>query len=511
MKKNLLFISILSFWAFSIQGQTPGNSLHFDGTNDYVTASLPSVFVSPASNDFTVEAWIKPQGSAFARVLFAQASTTSFFSLTLSASRQVYFYMNNTVGLVSSTSLTLGQWSHVACTWKASTSEAKIYINGALQTATSGGSSSIGTSNIMAIGSRTDGNQYFNGELDELRIWNVARNQCEITLSMNAEYTVAQTNLVACYKFNQGVAGGTNTTVTTLNDLTTSYNGTLINFALSGTSSNWLASAAVINQANPSTSFYSTDVITACDSVTWIDGITYTASNNTATKTLTSVFGCDSIIALDLTIHYSAASTDTHTACDSFVWINGITYTSSNNTATHTLSTVDGCDSVITLNLTINTVDVSVTVADPVITANETGATYQWLDCNNSYAIITGKTSQVFTATANGSYAVKVTKNGCTDTSMCVTIVTAGLDDHQVLNDVSVFPNPNQGIVNIHLGSMKDASVRIFNMHGRLMYAATNINDSVHKFEFHEVPGVYIIEVSAQGRRQYHRMVLSLY
>ena len=48
-----------------------------------------------------------------------------------------------------------------------------------------------------------------------------------------------------------------------------------------------------------------TDVITACDSYTWIDGITYTASNNTATYTLTNINGCDSVVTLDLTINYS--------------------------------------------------------------------------------------------------------------------------------------------------------------------------------------------------------------
>jgi hypothetical protein len=427
--------------------------------------------------------------------------------LTLSTSRQIYFYLNNTVGLVTGTSLSLGQWSHVACTWKASTQEAKIYINGVLQTASSGGSSSTGSNNMMAIGSRTDGNQYFNGELDELRIWNVVRNQCEIDISRNSEYTIAQPDLVAYYKFNQGVAGGTNASVNTLNDFTTNYNGTLNNFALTGSTSNWLASAAVINQVNASTSFNSTDVITACDSIVWIDGITYTSSNNTATHTIPSTLGCDSIITLNLTIHYSAATTDVQTACDSFLWINGITYTASNNTATHTLSTTAGCDSIITLDLTIYTVDASVTVTDPVITANETGATYQWLDCNNNFAALPGDTSQIFTATANGSYAVEVTKNGCTDTSVCVTIATVGIKEDDFFEGVSCYPNPNPGIVNMHLGSLEDVSIKVYNVYGRLMYHATDIHSSTYQFKFDVPSGVYIIEVSSQGKQQLYRMV----
>ncbi|MCF6334069.1 MAG: choice-of-anchor L domain-containing protein, partial [Draconibacterium sp.] len=101
----------------------------------------------------------------------------------------------------------------------------------------------------------------------------------------------------------------------------------------------------------PST--YGTDTQTACDSYTWIDGVEYTSSNNSATHTLTNVAGCDSVVALDLTINYSNTGTDTQTACDSYTWIDGVEYTSSNNTATHTLTNVAGCDSVVTLDLTI--------------------------------------------------------------------------------------------------------------------------------------------------------------
>ena len=507
MKKKILLVTILSIWIISIKAQTPGNSLHFDGSNDYVTTSLPSVFTNLTTNDFTVETWIKPQGSAFSRVLFAQLSSSNFFSLSLSSSNQIYFYLNSTVGKVTGTNLTSGQWSHIACTWQASTSEAKIYINGVLQTTSNGGGSSTGSNNIMAIGGRTDGYQYFSGELDELRIWNVVRNQCEINICMNSEYTIAQTNLVAYYNFNQGVAGSTNTSVNTLNDFTTNYNGTLNSFSLSGSSSNWVASTAVINQVNQSSSFNSTDVISACDSITWIDGITYTTNNNTATDTITSALGCDSIITLNLTINYSKTSTDIQTACNSFLWINGITYTANNNTATHTLSTIAGCDSVITLDLTINTVDASVTTTDPTITANETGATYQWLDCNNSYALLTGDTSQIFTASANGDYAVEVSKNGCTDTSICITISTVGIKENNLFEGVSFFPNPNQGIVNINLGSLKDVSIKVYSISGQLIYNATNIKSSTHKFEFNEAPGVYLIEISTKDEKQLYQMV----
>ncbi len=118
-----------------------------------------------------------------------------------------------------------------------------------------------------------------------------------------------------------------------------------------------------------------TDVQVSCDTYTWIDGVTYTASNNTATHTIPNAAGCDSVITLDLTINNSTTATDVQTSCDTYTWIDGMTYTASNNTATHTIPNAAGCDSVITLDLTIN----SSTTATDVQTSCDT---YTWIDGN---------------------------------------------------------------------------------------------------------------------------------
>ncbi|WP_167604560.1 T9SS type A sorting domain-containing protein [Maribellus sediminis] len=102
---------------------------------------------------------------------------------------------------------------------------------------------------------------------------------------------------------------------------------------------------------------YGEDVISACESYTWIDGVTYTESNNTETYTLTNSEGCDSIVTLNLTILETLTGTDVISTCESYTWIDGITYTESNNTATYTLTSAQGCDSVVTLDLTIGESD----------------------------------------------------------------------------------------------------------------------------------------------------------
>ena len=74
--KTTLLLTILFMGIITINAQTPGNSLSFDGTNDYISAELPTVFNDISSNDITVETWIKPDGAAFSRVFFAQLNSS---------------------------------------------------------------------------------------------------------------------------------------------------------------------------------------------------------------------------------------------------------------------------------------------------------------------------------------------------------------------------------------------------------------------------------------------------
>lgn len=95
------------------------------------------------------------------------------------------------------------------------------------------------------------------------------------------------------------------------------------------------------------------DVQTHCDEYTWMDGVTYTESTNEPTFTLTNAAGCDSVVTLDLTIRNKTYGIDEQDHCDSYTWINGITYTASTEEPVFTITNAAGCDSIVTLNLTI--------------------------------------------------------------------------------------------------------------------------------------------------------------
>src|SRR5690606_31304812 len=114
------------------------------------------------------------------------------------------------------------------------------------------------------------------------------------------------------------------------------------------------------------------------------------------------------------------------TACDSYSF-NGTLYNLSGD-YTHTFVTVNGCDSTSTLKLIINSApDASVTQNGGTLTANTGAASYQWINCNGNIPIA-GATQQSFTAGTNGSYAVIVTTNDCSDTSECFNVALTGIE-----------------------------------------------------------------------------------
>lgn len=96
------------------------------------------------------------------------------------------------------------------------------------------------------------------------------------------------------------------------------------------------------------------ETVRACSAYVW-HGITYTVSTNTATWQGTNQFGCDSTVTLHLTLNaLPINTTETIQACSSYVWHDS-TYSASTNTATWTTNTSNGCDSMVTLHLTIST------------------------------------------------------------------------------------------------------------------------------------------------------------
>jgi hypothetical protein len=253
-----------------------------------------------------------------------------------------------------------------------------------------------------------------------------------------------------------------------------------------------------------------TDVQIACDSFSWIDGNTYTTNNNTATYTLTNTAGCDSVAILDLTINSSTSSIDIITACDSYIWIDGNNYLSNNNTATFLLTNTAGCDSIVFLDLTIETVDVSVISNDTTLTANNSFATYQWIDCENNNATITDETSQSYTPTENGIYAVVITStlNSCVDTSDCVIISTIGVNELFTDKNIKIYPNPNNGAFTLQNNTHEPLDISVFDAMGKVVFQGVALSSTQTKLNLNVPPGVYMVNLQQNGTMVTKKMVV---
>ncbi len=93
--------------------------------------------------------------------------------------------------------------------------------------------------------------------------------------------------------------------------------------------------------------------------------------------------------------------------------------------------------------------DNSVAQNGAMLSANQTAATYQWLDCDNGNGVINGETNQFYIPAVTGNYALEVTLNGCADTSACYLIDYTGLSD--LYNEIlSIHPNPTKDVLFIN-------------------------------------------------------------
>jgi hypothetical protein len=251
-----------------------------------------------------------------------------------------------------------------------------------------------------------------------------------------------------------------------------------------------------------------TDVVSACDSYTWINGVTYTSNNNSATYNVNNIFGCDSILTLNLTILNSSVGTDFVSACDSSVWLDGNTYYTNNNSAAWMLTNSDGCDSLVTLDLTIGDVNTSVTINSPTLMSEATGSMYQWINCDNNNSIINGETNQSFTAAVNGNYAVIITTGNCSDTSLCYSVLNVGISSVEFDNSISIFPNPTTQELNVQLGQKYSSiEVEISTLLGQVIFNQSYKSKKYISLNLEGSKGVYLMTIRSLEKQSTYRVI----
>jgi hypothetical protein len=296
-------------------------------------------------------------------------------------------------------------------------------------------------------------------------------------------YTYLWSNAASTAGISSLPAGTYTITVTDANACTDVQNITITEPALlvasvvvdSNVSCNGLldggATASASGGTMPYTYLWSNSATTA--SITGVAAGSYSVS-------ITDDHGCTASNSLVITEPQIPTITMTVAACSTYTWAsNGRTYTMSGSYA-DTVVTAGMCDSIITLSLTIDTLDTTVTKLADSLYSNQVGGSYQWIDCNNGNSAVAGATSKGFRPVNSGVYAVVVTNGTCSDTSACFNLIKTGLADFGSATEAnfSVFPNPSEGAISVQYSGKIDPTEAIFiyDMNGKLVYRTPLLN-----------------------------------
>ena len=185
------------------------------------------------------------------------------------------------------------------------------------------------------------------------------------------------------------------------------------------------------------------------------------------------------------------------TICNGSSYQVGTSIYTSADTYVNVLSATNTNDSIVVSNVAVNSPSVSASVASITITALATGATYQWLNCND-FSVIPNETNQTFTPTSNGNYAVEITENGCVDTSSCVTINSVGISEVLLNEAIKVYPNPFQNSIHIEANGVEMEKIVVSNFLGQIITEQIVNGTKLELTTSHFNPGIYFIAIHSQ-------------
>lgn len=259
----------------------------------------------------------------------------------------------------------------------------------------------------------------------------------------------------------------------------------------------------------------STDIITACDSYTWLDGVEYFSDNSTATYVTTNKAGCDSTITLNLTINSTnspigntpqgfcdmATINDLEISGTDVKWYStsssttelGLTTSLLDGSKYYATQTLNSCESTSRLEVTVEIYN------SPAPTITDLGGnlstdnylSYQWYLNGNA---ISGATSNIHTPTENGDYSVEVTDNNdCSGISTEYSVTgIVGVDENRI-SGLNIYPNPAQNELTI--SAQENISIELKDINGRIIYSPEHAAGEYRIDMGSFAEGVYILQV----------------
>lgn len=347
--------------------------------------------------------------------------------------------------------LQLNTWQHFVFTYDGSL--IKLFHNGVEVSSISANGAITNTVETFYVGNGLyQGTEFtFDGKADEIVLFDRAVTPQEINCFYHGSVDTLLSGLKLYYSCNQGNADGNNAGLTLLNGIGGQPAGTLTNFALSGTSSNWVNGMNFIGVANA----------TVCNGDSLSLGGQY--------FTLPGVYAV-------------------------------------------TVPGSSGCDSTVMLNLAVFQVDTSVIRINTQLTTTGVADVYQWVDCNNNFAAIPGANQANYNVTVDGNYAVIILDGGCVDTSRCIMMSVEGIHENGVYGGLQLSPVLAKDVLNISGVDLRAQSISVSDATGRKVWEKNILtNSGRYEMETLDLPnGFYFLFVlSEEGLVKSARFVVN--
>jgi len=209
--KKIISIIILGviFFAFpAMAANTYSLDLEKDSSQYGYAGDSESLSIT---SDISIETWVKPESQPGTNVEARIIDKLSYLLDYYDDAGTKYIYLfytdgvNYTTRTIAST-LTAGTWYHLAMTTDVLAKDVHLYINGVDQSLTTGSNAATSIQNtdaILSIGRQSsDAVRYFDGLIDEVRIWNDVRSEAEIQANYQKELVGDEAGLAAYYKLN---------------------------------------------------------------------------------------------------------------------------------------------------------------------------------------------------------------------------------------------------------------------------------------------------------------------
>lgn len=228
-----------------IYSQPFGSALSFDGVDDKVTVNSANAFNFTNASSYSLEAMIYPRGFTDKAGIISKSHTngSSGYVLRLTSTgnfRGLYFDGMETADNI----LELNKWYHIAAVKDGNTRH--IYVNGVDMPLTGTPITVTSNSDPLVLGKDYNADataRFFNGDLDEVRIWSIARSLVDIQATRWATLTSTEAGLEVYFLMGQGTPGGNNSAQVALSsNVGGMISGSFSGFALSGNTSNFVSS-----------------------------------------------------------------------------------------------------------------------------------------------------------------------------------------------------------------------------------------------------------------------------